>query len=170
MVKKHIFLKVFLSVLLIATVILNVAANMLKSTFDQFLGTGEKTVVGGSDLAGDYYTVKYDNAEDAKEAGYQVAAKINEEGSVLLKNNGVLPLEETAEVMPFGYAFLRPVYGQSSASGSAKWADEPVTPRTALTNSSFVLNENAVNHINKNVSLVKLKEAEGTRAASCCLR
>lgn len=164
--RKHIFLKVFLSVLLIATVILNVAAIMLKSTFDQFLGTGEKTVVGGSDLAGDYYTVKYDNAEDAKEAGYLVAAKINEEGSVLLKNNGVLPLEETAEVMPFGYAFLRPVYGQSSASGSAKWADEPVTPRTALTSSSFVLNENAVNHINKNGSLVKLKEAEGTRAAS----
>ena len=152
-------------ILLLIGIVLNAAAVMLKSTLDQFLGAGEKTVVGASNLSGNYYEKKYTDGEAAKAAGYEIAARVNAEGSTLLKNNGVLPLASDAEVMPFGYAYRFPIYGQSSASGSAKWADEPISPYAALNDSTLVLNSDAMNHINKNGSLIKLKEASGTRAA-----
>jgi beta-glucosidase len=152
-------------ILFLLGIILNAAALMMKSTLDQFLGTGEKTVVGASNLSGLYYEQKYSDGEAAKAAGYALAAQVNAEGSILLKNNGILPLAKDAEVMPFGYAYRFPIYGQSTASGSAKWADEPITPYAALNDSSLVLNSDAMNYINKNGALIKLKEAAGTRAA-----
>ena len=154
-----------MAILLVLGVVLNAAAVMLKSTFDQFLGAGEKTVVGASDLDGQYYEVKYADAEAAKEAGYAVADQVNAEGSILLKNNGVLPLASDAEVVPFGYAFRNPVYGQSTASGSAKWPDDPITPYAALNGSALTLNADAVNAITKGGKVIKLTEAEGTRVA-----
>jgi beta-glucosidase len=164
--KLRLWLLIPIALLLVIGIVLNVAAVMLKSTFDQFLGAGEKTVVGSGDLDGLYYEQKYATADEAKEAGYAVAERVNEEGSILLKNNGVLPLAQNAEVMPFGYAYRFPTYCQSGASGSAKWADEPISPYTALDESSLVLNSEAINHINKNGKVIKLKEAEGTRSAS----
>lgn len=153
------------AILLVLGIVLNVAAVMLKSTLDQFLGSGPKTVVGGSELSGEYYETKYADSEAAKEAGYAVAEQVNEEGSILLKNNGVLPLAAGTEVVPFGYAFRNPIYGQSSASGSAKWSDEPISPYAALNNSALTLNADAANNATKAGKLVKLIEAEGTSAA-----
>ena len=106
-------------ILFLIGVILNAAALMMKSTLDQFLGTDEKTVVGASNLSGLYYEQKYTDGEAAKAAGYVIAEHVNAEGSILLKNNSVLPLASDAVVVPFGYAFRNPAYGQSSASGSA---------------------------------------------------
>ena len=146
-------------------IILNSAAVMMKSTLDQFLGAGKKTVVGASNLDGLYYEQKYTDGEAAKAAGYVIAEQVNAEGSILLKNNGVLPLASGSEIVPFGYAFRNPTYGQSSASGSAKWADEPVTPYAALNDSTLVLNAEAVNTVTKAGKLMKLTEAEGTQAA-----
>ena len=146
-------------------IILNSAAVMMKSTLDQFLGAGKKTVVGASNLDGLYYEQKYTDGEAAKAAGYVIAEQVNAEGSILLKNNGVLPLASGSEIVPFGYAFRNPTYGQSSASGSAKWADEPVTPYAALNDSTLVLNAEAVNTVTKAGKLIKLTEAEGTQAA-----
>ena len=154
-----------LAILLVLGIVLNTAAVLLKSTFDQFLGAGEKTVVGASDLDGQYYEVKYADAEAAKEAGYAVADRVNAEGSILLKNNGVLPLAAGSEVVPFGYAFRNPTYGQTNASGSAKWPDDPISPYAALNDSSLVLNADAVNTATKAGKLIKLAEAEGTSAA-----
>ena len=67
-------------------IILNSAAVMMKSTLDQFLGAGEKTVVGASNLDGLYYEQKYTDGEAAKAAGYVIAEQVNAEGSILLKN------------------------------------------------------------------------------------
>ncbi len=153
------------AILLVLGIVLNVAAVMLKSTLDQFLGSGPKTVVGGSELSGEYYETKYADSEAAKEAGYAVAEQVNEEGSILLKNNGVLPLAAGTEVVPFGYAFRNPIYGQSSASGSAKWSDDPISPYAALNNSALTLNADAANNATKAGKLVKLIEAEGASAA-----
>ena len=152
--------------LLLFGIVLNVAAVMLKSTFDQFLGAGEKKVVGSDALDGMYYEQKYADSEQAKEAGYAVTARVNEEGSVLLKNNGVLPLASDAEVMPLGYSFRFPIYGQSSSSGSAKWADEPITPYAAFYASTFNMNWEAYQTINKAGKPVVVKEAQGTLSAT----
>lgn len=154
-----------LTILLVIGIILNAAAVMLKSTLDQFLGAGEKTVVGAGDLDGQYYETKYADAEEAKAAGYAIAERINAEGSILLKNSGILPLAPDAEVVPFGYAFRNPTYGQSGPSGSAKWADEPITPYTALNESSLTLNADAINTATKAGKVIKLAEAEGMSSA-----
>ena len=151
--------------LLLFGIVLNVAAVMMKSTLDQFLGAGKKTVVGASNLNGLYYEQKFADGEAAKAAGYTIAEQVNAEGSILLKNNGVLPLASDAEVVPFGYAFRNPTYGQTSASGSAKWPDEPISPYAALNDSSLVLNAEAVNGATKAGKVIKLAEAPGTQAA-----
>ena len=64
-------------------IILNSAAVMMKSTLDQFLGAGKKTVVGASNLDGLYYEQKYTDGEAAKAAGYVIAEQVNAEGSIL---------------------------------------------------------------------------------------
>lgn len=155
-----------LALLLIFAIVLNAAAVMMKSTFDQFLGAGKKTVTGGSGLDGNYYTLRYTDSDAARDAAYEVAAKVNAEGTILLKNNGVLPLAADAEIMPFGYSFRFPMYGQSSSSGSAKWADEPITLRSALFDSSLNLNETALNTIFQSGKPLKLAEAAGTHVAA----
>ncbi len=58
------------------------------------------------------------------EESYELANKVQEEGTVLLKNNGILPLKVGNEIVPFGYGFLNPVYGQMTVSGSAKYDAE----------------------------------------------
>ncbi len=154
-----------LAVLLVIGILLNTAAVVLKSTLDQFLGAGEKTVVGAGELDGQYYETKHASAEEAKAAGYAVAEQVNAEGSILLKNNGVLPLAPGSEVVPFGYAFRNPTYSQSTPSGSAKWPDEPVTPYAALSDSALTLNAEAVNTVTKLGKVIKLAEAAGASAA-----
>lgn len=72
------------------------------------------------------------DADEAREASYAVAARVQDEGTVLLRNEGALPLAPGATVMPFGYAYLSPIYGQLTSGGSAKWAVEPVTPEQGL--------------------------------------
>ena len=152
-------------VVLVLGVVLNTGAVMMKSTLDQFLGSGPRTVMQSGDLDGNYYERKYESGEAARDAGYAVADRVNAEGSILLKNNGVLPLAADAEVVPLGYAFRSPIYGQSSPSGSAKWEDDPISPYNALNDSSLKMNADIVNGVTKARKVIKLEEAEGTRAA-----
>lgn len=64
--------------------------------------------------------------------------------------------------MPFGYAYLNPIYGQLSSGGSAKWVVDPVTPEQGL--GAFAIDNSAVDRMNAaNVSI--LTEADGTSAA-----
>ncbi|MGI6230588.1 MAG: glycoside hydrolase family 3 N-terminal domain-containing protein [Tractidigestivibacter sp.] len=103
------------------------------------------------------------DAEQAKEAGYAVAAQIQDEGTVLLKNSGVLPLAKGSTVMPFGRAYLEPIYGQLTSGGSAKWSVNPVTPEQGL--SDFTIDNAAVDVMRAAGDPEALEEAEGTSAA-----
>lgn len=99
----------------------------------------------------------------AKEAAYKVAARIQDEGTVLLKNSGVLPLAKGSVVMPLGRAYLDPIYGQLTSGGSAKWSVDPVTPEQGL--SAFSIDNSAADAMRAAGDPEALEEAEGTSAA-----
>ena len=154
---------IFFLVLIIA--IANAMGSVAKGLLDSYVSKGSTSVVVPSDKAGwdgAYYDVQYASAEEAKEAAYAVALEIQQEGTVLLANDGVLPLAAGSTVRPFGYAYENPVYGQLTTGGSAKMAKDPVTPEQGL--SAFSIDTAAVERMH-GAEVVATIEAPGTKAA-----
>ena len=148
--------------LLVLAIALSVAASIFKPFMDDWYGMGNSHVVGGEDgKTAEYYNAKYKTAEEAKIAAYAVAEKVTDEGMVLLKNNGVLPLTPKAEVAPFGYRYIAPTYGQGGDWGSAKPVVSPVTPEQVL-NKHFTVNSQTVDSMKRASTPSSLKEASGT--------
>ena len=101
-----------MAVILVITVIANIGMNAFASVMDDYLGRGEMrhfTAEGSENWDTQYYEDLYANMEESKAASYILAAQVQEEGSVLLKNNGILPLAKGSEVTPFGYRYLSPI-------------------------------------------------------------
>lgn len=165
--RKYRNVKIFGMVLLTGvTTLVNIGANTLATTLDTYVGAGKtyvdtKAVKDGLD--GNYYENAGLSGEEAKKDAYEVAQKVAEEGSTLLKNNGILPLEKGVSVMPFGYAYLNPIYGQLSSGGSAKWVVDPVTPEEGL--EAFNINTVAADAMKAAEVPTGLMEAEGTGKA-----
>ena len=139
--------------LLLIALILNVVGTLLKSTLDTYVGAGTISIQNPKGTDGwdtNYYNVLYSSGDEAAAAAYEVAQRVAAEGSTLLKNNGVLPLAAGSKVMPFGYAYLQPIYGQLTSGGSAKWVIDPITPEQGL--AAFAIDDAAV----------KLMQAAGT--------
>lgn len=161
-------LRIVAAVLAVVCLIANVAMHMLSTTMDTFLGRGERTVTVAEEASGwdtEYYKTEYKTAEEAREGAYEVAQKIVDEGVVLLKNDGVLPLGKGSTVTPFGYRYMEPIYGQLTSGGSAKWmVGNEVTPAEGL-KPELTVNEATVKKM-QSASPIALKEAEGTIAAS----
>jgi beta-glucosidase len=147
-------------------VVSTVASSVMSSTFDTYAGAGKLGIQKAEDTKdwdADYYDADGIDAETAKNDAYQVAAQVQDEGTVLLKNDGSLPLAKGSVVMPFGNAYLSPVYGQNASGGSAKWVKEPVTPEQGL--SAFTIDNSAVDAMKAAGDPEVLEEAPGTLAA-----
>lgn len=156
-----------ISLLLIINLLATVAMNIASSTLDTYLGKGKVTrnsIENTSSWDTDYYNLKYSDSNEARDAAYKVADKVMEEGTVLLKNNGVLPLEKGSTVTPFGRGYLEPIYGQLDSHGSAKWVIDPITPEQGLLE-SYNINYSAVDKMKATENPVGLKESLGTTAA-----
>lgn len=107
--------------------------NEYSTLMDLRFGKGRRKVVSlsGSEMKADYYPTELKSAAEAAEYGKQITEEIANEGIVLLKNNGVLPLDKGEYVTPFGYHYVFPNYGPSN--GSAKiWSDNRITAEQAL--------------------------------------
>ena len=107
--------------LLGVTAAANVAANMFGSAIDSKLGRGEMTVTkmeGTEDWDAQYYKPQYASLAEAKAASDVVSEQVTDEGIVLLKNNGILPLAPGAEVTPFGWAYENAAYSGTGAASS----------------------------------------------------
>lgn len=153
-----------MAIILILTLVINVAAGALSSTLDTYVGAGEKyidTPKGVQDLDAKYYNALYGDNKAAADAAYDVARRVAEEGSVLLKNNGILPLAKGSTVTPFGYAYKNPIYGQLTSGGSAKWVIDPVTPEQGL--SAFTIDTSAADRMTGDPE--RIIEAAGTKEA-----
>ena len=155
-----------LSIVVVLAIVANVACNLLASTLDTYVGKGEtyiSTPGSAKGLDGNYYNVLHAGSASSTEAAYAVAKRVAEEGSVLLKNNGTLPLAAGSAVMPFGYAYLHPIYGQLTSGGSAKWVVDPVTPEQGL--SAFSIDTAAAERMTAAGDPEVIAEAAGTAAA-----
>jgi len=163
---KYLRLHIFLLVLfLIFVLLINFALSQCSGVITMALGKSKATYTaadGSTVTKTVYYETKASDSTQARLNSEEVALKVGVEGEVLLKNNGVLPLAQTSEVMPFGYAYLNPAYSGTGAGA----ADDShnVTPEAALRR-YFTLNMAAVKAMQV-AEPVTLTEAEGTSSAT----
>lgn len=105
------------------------------STLNGLFGRGERTVrplEQSEDLDADYYVQAYSSKAEALEAARAVSLQISDEGIVLLKNNGLLPLSDSAVLSPMGLRYYLPYYGGSGSSAIGSDEEHTVTPAQGL--------------------------------------
>lgn len=125
------------SVSLAVTLGANVAAGIFGGILDTSLGRGERHVVkaeGVENWDTEYYKQKYDTLEQAKQASEEKMREVVNEGMVLLKNDGLLPLKKNSAVSPFGRGYAHPIYNGMTEGGSIKYTppEAGVSPKAAL--------------------------------------
>lgn len=155
-----------LSVIVVLLIVVTVGMNMFSSVMDTYIGRGERVEVpleGTEGWDSQYNKTDYTTGAEAKAAGITVANKVVDEGVILLKNDGVLPLAKQSTVVPFGYRYIEPVLGQPSSGGAAKWIleSERTLPEAGLTD--FVINNSAADRMVGEPA--GLAEAPGTSTA-----
>ena len=89
--------------------------NGFRTDIDKFLGTSSTKVITENADPNEIYTYKsdYTSTTDLVKAIADVAERMSEEGTVLLKNNGALPLsaEEKGKISLLGFSSYNPVMG-----------------------------------------------------------
>ena len=92
-----------------------------------------------STIAGALNTLNIKVSEQSRESSKEIVRRVGEEGFVLLKNNGVLPLNtDEKDINVFGWASISPVYG-GTGSGSSDTANN-VNILDSLANAGFNTN------------------------------
>ena len=104
------------AVIVCLIVAFNILCAYWAQTFDWVFGRGDAIQSGGvQGLDTQYYDSDYGRDtqgwQQARDAGADVTEAICDEGLVLLKNDGTLPLAKKAKVTPFGYRYVSPIYG-----------------------------------------------------------
>lgn len=94
------------------------------------------TTVGG--------TVSDETTEEAK----GVASQIAEEGMVLLKNSGILPINDPSNINLFGWSSVNPAYG-GTGSGGLNDLYERVSLIDSLTDAGFNVNQDLIDFYNE---------------------
>ncbi|MCH5158622.1 MAG: glycoside hydrolase family 3 protein [Clostridiales bacterium] len=123
-------------------------AMYFESSLDTYLGMGDRKVVGGggsySKEQTDYYGQKYplnDKGKlDSSYAAYKVGEEISDEGEVLLKNDGTLPLAKQTKVTPLGFRYVTPVM-TGTGSGAATLLQSFVVRPSGALNKYFDVNK-----------------------------
>ncbi len=124
-----------ITVFLIFAVVLTTVTNYFTPSLDAFLGKGERmatTPSGTSDWDSEYYTFQAKSQEEARDASAMVAERIADEGEVLLKNDGILPLSKDEAVTPMGYRYVTPIMSGSGSGSTNTDADYVYSPKRGL--------------------------------------
>lgn len=111
---------------MVFAIVLTTVTNYFTPALDAFLGKGSRSATVSSGTSGwdsDYYTFAAKNSEEALMNSAKVAEAIADEGEVLLKNDGLLPLSEDAAVTPMGYRYLTPLMSGSGSGSTNTSAD-----------------------------------------------
>lgn len=86
-------------------------------------------------------------SDETNEEAAEVAEKIMEDGIVLLKNESLLPLNETKKLNIFGWESINPAYG-GAGSGGINDLYEIVSLNQGLENAGFSINQELVDFYN----------------------
>ena len=81
-------------------------------------------------------------AEETAAASEAVIEKVGEEGIVLVENNGILPLSDTAKINVFGWAATNPIYGGTGSGSSSNEGNVDIL--TSLKDVGFEVNQELI--------------------------
>lgn len=123
-------------VLLLALAV-TVNAGMLTNadTLDMVFGKGKIQIINRDDdnnIDTQYYTALYATQDDARAAAEVVARQISNEGTVLLKNDGLLPLDTNQPLSPLGLGYFKPLYCGSGSSMISTLEKDVISPSEGL--------------------------------------
>ncbi|OZG65278.1 glycosyl hydrolase [Bifidobacterium eulemuris] len=127
-------------VLTVFTLVANIVIGTFHSTLENYAGSGAYVPQSTSekdDWDTTYYERKYDTIEEAMAASTGVINEISDEGMVLLKNDGTLPLN-SGKVTLLGRGAADPIYG-GTGSGHTE-TDEVIDIKTGLENAGYEVN------------------------------
>lgn len=151
--KTSVFLAIFIPVTVIVLA-LGIAVNLMATTFSSvFISlyswespTAEAVRAEGTeDWDADYYSYKTKNSDEAYANANNVVEDICDEGFVLLKNNGALPLDTGGDkIAMLGRAGADPILG-GSGSGNTSNAKTIVNPYDSLKAAGFTVDDGAYN-------------------------
>lgn len=146
----------FLVILALACVGYSVA-NTWRSSVDDVLGTSSYEINTDTDSA--TYTPNYEDVDAFMDAAKEHTIKQGEEGTVLMKNDGALPLSTSNDVALFGVAAYYP-YPYSSGDLKAG-NDDAVDLVGALEENGFTINASLTSVYS---SVMNVQEVETTNA------
>ena len=175
--KKKMSNRVFRAILIPIMVVLfalvlgvTIAMNSFAKVMNFWFGPGKTTVTpaeGTEDWNTDYYGKKNGSKEAATANAARVSEQLQDEGIVMLKNNGALPLDRTQDkqkkVSAFGWSFCYPVYG---GTGSNKLDPTGfITPEQGLKDAGFEPNAELVSAYTEWANATTYKGITGTMDA-----
>lgn len=154
------FLAIWISVAVVLLA-LGIAFNLMATTFSSVFtslfnwerGQSESVPLEGTeDWDADYYSIEAKSLAEATANANKTVEEISNEGFVLLKNNGALPLSTSDDTIAmYGRASVDPILG-GSGSGNTSGASTIVRPYDALTTEGFTVREDVYNFFNENYS------------------
>lgn len=140
-----------IAILLVLVLAANIAAAMFDSFLDHYLGGNPYDIVtieGSEKWDTNYYDQTYATKEAATAAAEEFVTKIGDEGIVLLKNDGVLPLPTSEKISLIGRYAADPIYG-----GAGSGTVDPATCSNfykGISAAGFTINDTAYKWIEGN--------------------
>ena len=151
-----VFLGIWVPVLAVTTGIIvsaNVAAGVYSAALDFTFGKGEviKTPLEGTENWNKtYYSQSFDSSAKSRKNGENKVEDICNEGIVMLKNDGTLPLSTSSEITLLGRGSVDPIYG-GSGSGNVD-TTTCANPKSGLEKAGFSIDSGAYKFFQDNVA------------------
>lgn len=151
-----VFLGIWIPVLAVTTGIVvgaNVAADIYSAALDFTFGKGEviKTPLEGTENWNKtYYSQSFDSSAKSRKNGENKVVDICNEGIVMLKNDGTLPLSTSSEITLLGRGSVDPIYG-GSGSGNVD-TTTCANPKSGLEKAGFSIDSGAYKFFQDNVA------------------
>jgi len=130
-----------IAIVLILALVVNIGLTIFEGHVNLYLGTGEMVITkaeGTDEWDSTYYEMDYADSKELETAAADLVENITDEGIVLLKNNGSLPMTDTMKVTLLGRGSVDSVYG-GSGSGAAS-NEGLIDLRLGLENAGFEVN------------------------------